>query len=136
MKKFLTLFIVVLLAFSLVGCKKTIANVDTVENKVVITITDQVEQDVTLFEFMGVLKDNNLLTYEYNTGAYGAYITSINGVQAALNQFWGLYSDDEEFTTTTDQIECNGKVYSQTILGAESLIVKQNKTYIWVLIEF
>jgi hypothetical protein len=136
MKKFLTLFIVVLLAFSLVGCKKTIANVDTVENKVIITVTDQVEEDTNLFEFMGVLKDNNLLTYEYNTGAYGAYITSINGVQADFNQFWGLYSDDEEFTTTTDQIECNGKVYSQTILGAESLIVKQNKTYIWVLIEF
>ena len=136
MKKFLTLFIVVLLAFSLVGCKKTIANVDTVENKVIITVTDQVEEDTNLFEFMGVLKDNNLLTYEYNTGAYGAYITSINGVQADLNEFWGLYSDDEEFTTTTDQIECNGKVYSQTILGAESLIVKQNKTYIWVLIEF
>ncbi len=136
MKKFLTLFIVVLLAFSLVGCKKTIANVDTVENKVIITVTDQVEEDTNLFEFMGVLKDNNLLTFEYQTSSYGAYITSINGVHAGLNQFWGLYSDDEEFTTTTDQIECNGKVYSQTILGAESLIVKQNKTYIWVLIEF
>jgi hypothetical protein len=85
---------------------------------------------------MGVLKDNNLLTYEYQIKSYGAYITSINGVQADFNQFWGLYSDDEEVTSTAYQIECNGKIYSQTILGAESLIVKQNKTYIWVLIEF
>ena len=136
MKKFLTLFIVVLLNISFVGCKKTIANVDTVENKVVITITDQVEENTNLFDFMNILKDNNLLTFEYQTSSYGAYVTAINGVQATLSQAWMVYSDDEEFTSNAYQIECNGKLYSQTILGAESLIVKQNKTYIWVLMDF
>ncbi len=138
MKKLVNLLLIVVLSFSLLfsACKPSVANVDTVENKVVIVVNGNVEDNVSLLSFMATLKNENLLDYKYQSGQYGAYITAINGVQASLNQGWMLYSDDGDFTANNYQIELNGKIYSQTVVGCENLIVKKGMTYIWVLEDF
>lgn len=137
MKKFTNFLLVLLLICSLtfVGCKPKIANVDTIEDKVVIFINDDID-DVNLLTFMNLLKDDELLTFDYQDSTYGAYITAINGVYAGASEWWALYSDDQDVTSDAYQIEYDGKIFYQTILGCESLIVKQNKTYIWVLMGY
>ncbi len=133
MKKFFVALLVVLLLF-MVGCQREMAKVDTLEEKVVITITGDIDEDISLFDYMLQMQENEEIEFTYSNGQYGAYILSINNITAKPNEFWALYTDDEEFSSTEwGQVEYKEKIYASSSLGCETLNVKNGNTYIWVL---
>ena len=133
MKKIFVALLVVLLLFT-VGCQRKMAKVDTLEEKVVITITGDVNEDISLFDYMLQMKENGEIEFTYSNGQFGAYILSINDITAKTTEFWGLYTDDEEFSSIEwGQVEYKEKIYASSSLGCEGLKVKKGKTYIWVL---
>ncbi len=129
MKKLLTLLLVTLTAlmmFTACGKNKDPLVISETDEFVVIKCQTD-EQDLTLASYMDGLDDIFVIE--------NGMVVSINGIKNAADwsYCWMLYTDDEEMSNTAwGEIEYKDKVYGSAVLGADSLVVKNGKTYIWV----
>ena len=144
MKKLLSLILVIVTIFSLstlVSCKKKFdgeikATVSQEQGEngeicpVVITVlTQQNLKDATLIDCMNQLLDKNELSFSVENGM----ITKINGTKNGTNSYWMLYTNDTENSNTAwGTYEYEQVVFGSAMLGAESLLIKEGCTYIWV----
>lgn len=129
MKKLLTLLLVTLTAlmmFTACGKNKDPLVISETDEFVVIKCqTDK--EDLTLASYMDGLDDIFVIE--------NGMVVSINGIKNAADwsYCWMLYTDDEEMSNVAwGEIEYKDKVYGSAVLGADSLVVKNGKTYIWV----
>jgi hypothetical protein len=129
MKKLLTLLLVTLTAlmmFTACGKNKDPLVISETDEFVVIKCQTE-KEDLTLASYMDGLDDIFLIE--------NGMVVSINGIKNAADwsYCWMLYTDDEEMSNVAwGEIEYKDKVYGSAVLGAESLVVKNGKTYIWV----
>ncbi|MBD5632272.1 MAG: DUF4430 domain-containing protein [Clostridia bacterium] len=130
MKKLSALILSVLACCFIAACAvRDPVKVD--ENSVIITATDSSYDfnGKTLKDFMDYLQEGGKLTYSVNNGM----VTSVNGKANTLNSYWMLYTNDTENSNTEwGTVDYEGEVYGSATLGAESLIIKESSTYIWV----
>ncbi len=134
MKKLLTLVLtitLVLTASVLTACKKEPLVVKESDTYVVIKVkTDKT--DLTLADYMASLDD-----YKDMFVIKSGMVVSINGIENAADwsSCWMLYTDDyrEEFSNSAwGTIVYKEKTYNSAAYGAESLIVCDGCTYIWI----
>ena len=135
MKKLLTLLLVVALTVCtlLVGCNETPLVLKESDTFVVITAKDSGE-NTTLIDYI-----NSLDEYKDMFVIEGGMVTSIDGVanKADWSECWMIYTSDEEFSSVEwGTVEYDGKTYGSAVLGAESLIVKNDCLYIFVYQSF
>lgn len=129
MKKLLTLLLVTLTALMLfTACAKEKDPLVIAESDEFVVIKCQTDkEDLTLASYMDGLDDIFVIE--------NGMVVSINGIKNAADwsYCWMLYTDDEEMSNTAwGEIEYKDKVYGSAVLGADSLVVKNGKTYIWV----
>ena len=124
MKKLLTLTLAVLLAFSLIACKKAPIVVKDGDNTVVVTATSA-NSGATLVEYMNEIKTVSFVVEN-------KMVTSIDGISNTSTSFWMLYTDDADNSDTSYSIEYKEKTYGTSLYGIETLVVKNGCTYIWV----
>ena len=134
MKKFLSLVLALTLALTvavLTACKKEPLVIKESDTYVVIKVeTDKT--DLTLASYMASLEE-----YKDMFVIESGMVVSINGIENASDwsQCWMLYTDDyrEEFSNSAwGTVVYKDKTYNSAALGAESLIVKNGCTYIWI----
>ena len=83
----------------------------------------------TLVDYMEYLDEKERLDYELENGM----ITEINDLENGLNSYWMLYTDDPNFSNDAwGTYEYKGKTYGSATLGACSLKINKEYTYIWV----
>lgn len=107
------------------------------EKTIVISVekNDLKDGEMTLLEYMEVLKNEGKLEFTVNNGM----VTSINNVENAqdYSSCWMLYtSDTENSNEAWGTVKYNEKNYASSTLGAESLIIKEGQLYIWAYITF
>ncbi len=134
MKKFLTLLLtltVIVTASAFTTCKKEPLVVKESDTYVVVKV-ETTETDLTLAKYMASLEE-----YKDMFVIKNGMVVSINGLEnpADWSACWMLYTDDyrEEFSNSAwGTIVYKGKTYNSAAFGAESLIVKDGCTYIWI----
>ena len=113
--------------------------VQQTDTEVYFTVNSKVMKDVTgkkLVDYMDALVAKKELTYSAPvTGSYAMLVTlNDRTADAAKNEYWFIYSDDEEYSNETwGTYEMNGKTYKSTTLGITDLPIKEGKTYIFVI---
>ena len=134
MKKFLSLVLALTLAFTiavLTACKKEPLVIKESDTYVVINVeTDKT--DLTLASYMASLSEYKDM-FVINNGM----VVSINGIENASDwsACWMIYTDDyrEDFSNSAwGTIVYKEKTYNSAAFGAESQIVKDGCTYIFV----
>ena len=134
MKKFLSLLLTLLIIIaiaSVTACKKQPLVIKESDTYVVIKVESK-EINLTLANYMASLED-----YKDMFVIKNGMVTSINGIENALDwsACWMLYTDDyrEEISNASwGTIVYKDKTYNSSAYGAESLIVKDGCTYIWI----
>ncbi len=134
MKKFLSLVLALTLALSVAvftACTKDPLVIKESDTYVVIKV-ETTKEDLTLANYMASLDE-----YKDMFVIENGMVTSINGIENALDwsACWMLYTDDyrEEFSNASwGTIVYKDKTYNSSVYGAESLIVKDGCTYIWI----
>ena len=100
---------------------------------VAITVSQAVEENTTLIEVMQEMKTAGEFDFQMENGM----IVEINGKTNTTNSFWMLYTTDAENANTHwGTFEWNGKTLGSAIVGADTLVVKQGETYVWVYQSF
>ena len=124
---FVSLLTTVLLSvFCFVACG------DSVE-PVAITVSQAVEEDTTLLEVMQEKKTTGELDFQIENGM----IVQIGTTKNTTNSFWMLYTTDAENANAQwGTFEWNGETLGSAIVGADTLVVKQGETYVWVYTTF
>lgn len=128
MKKLLTL--VATLFTVCICCLVAACSDKKPETTVIITAQDDTFDfdNKSLKDYMDFLQDNGKLTYSISYGM----VTAINGKANTTKSFWMLYTDDSENSNTSwGELEYEGAVYGSATSGAEDLVVKENRIYIW-----
>ena len=142
MKCILTLLIAtVLCLFGFTACKKEMGEtkalvLECVTETMVVMKIVEAEENATALSALTKLKQDGEIAFVSVDGAYGAYITSINGKaeqsSGTSGYSWMLYTSDAENSSTEfGSVEYNGKTYGQASQGASSLVVKAEEYYIW-----
>ncbi len=99
---------------------------------VVITVEEaRVGDGTTLKQYMDMLVADGTLTYEMDNGM----VTMMGGVADKSGHYWMLYTDDPAYEGGWGQCSYEGKTYVSASVGAESLYVRADCTYIWYLQE-
>ena len=131
MKRKLISFVTLLAtAFLSVFC--LIACGDNVE-PVAITLSQAVEENTTLLEVMQERKTAGELDFQMENGM----VVEINGTKNTTNSFWMLYTTDKDNANEQwGKFEWKGETLGSAVVGAETLVVKQGETYIWVYQSF
>lgn len=129
MKKFLALFVTLLLAITMAGCKKPPLVISESDTYVIINVQNA-EENQSLASYMASLEDyKDMFTIE------DGMVISINGISNALDwsACWMLYTNDEALSDTGwGTAQYNGEIFGSALYGAERLIVKNGKSYIWI----
>ena len=139
MRRFLNLLVCALVIFIgftfIVGCSpKDPLVIKESDTYIVINVSNEqmtISNDTTLLDYMNSLKNDGELVFELNNGM----VNSINGIANPLDwsSCWMLYTSDENNANNAwGTIEYKGKVYGSALFGAETLIVKDGYTYVWV----
>ena len=142
----LALMLVLTVVFGAVACKDTkepqsntsvqLKEIDSLkiseDGAVVITLDKTVMADVTgkhLVDYMNALKDQGYFVYEEKSGL----VTSVMNIKPqASNEYWFLYTDDEENSSTQwGQYDAGDKTYGSANYGITDLPLKEGKTYIF-----
>ena len=89
----------------------------------------------TLKECMDDLKTHGKLDFTETSSEYGAFITSVNGIENTSLKYWMLYTDDAENSDSWSQIEYQSKTYNIANYGASDLVIAKGCIYIWVYTE-
>lgn len=139
MKKIISLLtgisIIIASLFCVACMKPTPKVIKESDTYFVINVTDKVDADTTLYEYMITLRDDGQITF---TDADGM-ITSLNGIsnKSDWSEVWMVYTTDEDNSNTAwGLVEYNGKTYGSAMYGAEELKVKQGESYIWLYQSF
>ena len=109
------------------------ALVKILDNIVIITVDSsymQITEQTVLVDYMTKLKEDGAIDFALKDGM----VSSINGQEnpADWSKCWMLYSDDAELTNDAwGSVTVGEKTYFSAILGAESLPIKDGKTYVW-----
>lgn len=122
----------------LVACND---NDDTSTKNITVTLMDNEQTVTTDKAYLGdVLKDlkaSGLIKFEYQDGAYGMFITSINGKKLASNEFVAIYlsSDNPDYADQLiPTITIGDTTYYSATKGADTLpIIDGIKYYLTVL---
>ena len=131
------LFIVLLMG---VGCfgKKAPTVIKESDTYIVINVSSEtmdINENITLVEYMYALKEKGELTFEMKNGM----VSSVNGIEnpADWSSCWMLYTGDADNANTAwGEVEYKGVVYGSAIFGAESLKIKNGCLYIWIFQAF
>ena len=134
MKKFLSLVLALTLALTvavLTACTKDPLVIKESDTYVVIKV-ETTKTDLTLANYMASLDE-----YKDMFVIESGMVKSINGIENAADwsACWMLYTDDyrEEFSNSAwGTVIYKDKTYNSAAYGAESLIVKNGCTYIWI----
>lgn len=134
MKKFLTLLLtltVIVTASVFTACKKEPLVIKESDTYVVINVETD-ETDLTLASYMASLSEYKDM-FVINNGM----VVSINGIENASDwsACWMIYTDDyrEDFSNSAwGTIVYKEKTYNSAAFGAESQIVKDGCSYIFV----
>ena len=134
MKKLLTLALALTIALTatlISACKKEPLVIKESDTYVIVKVKTD-ETDLTLANYMNSLED-----YKDMFVIENGMVISINGIQNASDwsACWMLYTDDyseEASNSAWGTLEYQEKTYNSAALGAESLIVKDGCSYIWV----
>jgi hypothetical protein len=106
-------------------------------NTIVVIQVDETDGKANVFNAMEYLKAQGELSYVAQDGAYGAFITEINGKGAAQTgansgYSWMLYTSDKDYANPDmGTVEYGGNTYGSATVGASSVIVKAGEYYIW-----
>ncbi len=135
LSKVLALILVVACLFSVTACKKEPLVIKESDTYVVIKV-ETTKTDLTLADYMAGLEE-----YKDMFVISNGMVVSINGIKNAIDfsSCWMLYTDDyrEGFSNAMwGTIEYKEKVYNSAAYGAESLVVIDGATYIWVYKSF
>ena len=137
---------VIFSAFCLVACNRggettaRLVEEHTSATQIVMTI-EKTDGKATAFDALKSLRNQDLISFDYSTSSYGAYITSINGKAEVITEStansskgssWILYTSDMDSAYDTKTIMIGETVCGQSSLGASSLIVKEGVLYVWV----
>ena len=134
MKKLLLTLLTIVFMFSAIACGGETHVIKETDEKIIITVSNEyveIKKTMTLIEYMEFLKKDGKLEFEIVSGM----ITSINGIEnpADFTSCWMLYTNDKELSNEDwGTAEYNGETYGSAILGAESLIIKDGCSYIWL----
>ncbi len=155
MKRKITTFFTLIFTFivsvcCLIACKpaeesggETIAKLveaQSSETQIVMTI-EEADGTANAFDALKSLRNQDLISFDYTSSVYGAYITSINGKAEAVFEStansskgasWMLYTSDMENAYDMTTITIDGVVCGQSSVGASSLKVKKGCLYVWV----
>lgn len=136
MKKLLTFILtltVMASALLFTACDKNKEPLVIKESDTYVVISvDTDKTDLTLSAHMSSLEDfKDMFVIE------SGMVVSINGIQNAsdYSSCWMLYTDDysEDCSNSAwGTVEYKEKTYNSAMFGAESLIVKDGCTYIWI----
>ena len=122
----LILLCVVLSCAFLCGCSPV------KKDKVVLTPSQEYVGQ-TLSVYMQAEKDQNKLDFTIEN----SMVVSLNGVKNTTNTYWMLYTDDAANSDADwGTITHEGKTYALASLGAESIVIADGCTYIWVFTKF
>lgn len=123
-----TLLATVLLSvFCFVACGEE--NVEPVA----ITVSQTVEENTTLLQVMQEKKTAGELDFKMENGM----LVEINGTSNTTNSYWMLYTSDENNSNAEwGTYEWNGEMLGSAIAGADTLVVAQGETYLWVYTSF
>ena len=127
MRKTALLLLVVIMALTVlcfVGCNKN-------QNEVIITIDKKYDlsNGNTLEDYMEYLEEKGKLEFEEEDGM----IIEINGIKNTLNSYWMLYTNDNANSNSAwGTYEYKDQTFGSATLGAESLIINKDYTYVWV----
>lgn len=125
--------VLALCCFALIACGKQPAVVVDGDYVVITVKAENVESGATLKEYMDYLQANDELTYAISDGM----VVSINGKKANGNQYWMLYTNDEENSNEAwGTCIYQDVTYHSAAYGAETLVVKDGCVYIWYLQTF
>lgn len=138
----ITLFLTLVLCIcGCTACKKETGEtkslvLESVTETMVVMKIVEAEEGATALSALTKLKEDGAIDFISKQGAYGAYITSINGkaeqASGTSGYSWMLYtSDTDNASTEFGSVEYNGKTYGQASAGASSLVVKEGEYYIW-----
>ena len=129
MKKLVALLLVTFCAIFAFGCNPSNPPADV---KFTVEISN-VESGATVLDYMNYLQAEGEFTFVIESGM----VISMNGISGASNQYWMLYTDDENNSNATwGTITANGVTYASASLGCESLPAVDGATYIWRLMTF
>lgn len=152
MKRKITAFFTFVLTVALTVCclvacgdkggetKAKLVTDQTSDVQIVMTI-EETDGNANAFDALKSLRNQDLLSFDYTTGSYGAYITSINGKAEVVTEStansskgasWMLYTSDMDNAYDTTTITVGETVCGQASLGASSLTVKEGALYVWV----
>ena len=135
MRKLLLTLLTIVFLFSALACGESETYViKESDTKVIINVSSdylQITESTTLVEYMQKLKTDGQLEFEMVSGM----VTSINGIDnpADWSSCWMLYTNDAELSNAAwGTAEYYGETYGSAIVGAESLIIKNGCSYIWL----
>lgn len=106
-KNLLVLLLVILMPlFILTGCNKENNNDSISQNTIKIIIENEKKEELYNKEvstdkttLLDVLKENNEISLKYEDGSYGAYITSLMGIdqktEGKVMYYWSYYIDEK-----------------------------------------
>ena len=125
-------------ALMFVGCGKNQADP-------VIILVDHEEyafsDETTLYDYMLMLKDDGKIDFTCSEGAYGAFITSVNGVENGIagNPCWMIYTDDPEYVDNSEwgtEIQADGKTFRSATAGISGIKITDGCRYVLFLTAF
>ena len=96
-------------------------------------------EEMKLSAYMDAVKEAGKFGYETTEGAYGAYLTTVNGraADATKSEFWSLYTSNEEYNGEFgENYVYNGTTLYPASLGMDSLPVKTGETIMFILMTY
>lgn len=142
--KLVTLILTVVLSvLSLVSCNggETKAKLVSADETQIVMKIEETDGNATAFDALKSLRDQDLISFDYTTSQYGAYITSINEKAETVTEStantskgysWMLYTSDMENAYEADTITMDGTVCGSAAKGASLLQVKEGALYVWM----
>ena len=99
----------------------------------------KVEVSEGVFSLLKYLKDNENLTLEFNSGAYGAELTKLGALSPNDNEYicvWTSVSKDFDVSSWAQTTTYDGVSLTTSGLGVSSMTVEDNAVYYFSLVSF
>ena len=152
MKKLLLLTLIFSLLFTAVGCEPLFdkgAEEGLFGSCYVVIATDPVKEykvDLTkitpgegLISVLKYLRDTEGLTFTETSGAYGAYLTAVDGLVAGDTAYIALYTSvtaDADVSAYADPISSKESTLTTAGVGASSLRIEEDAVYYIALVSY
>lgn len=147
MKVMVSILVLLIIVCAFVGCEKgPQTTVPENENPqvviqegnavVVVAVKEYMDKakDNYLKSYLDVLVEEKILTYTGKEDTWGIFVTEVNGITTTkTNEFWGIYTSDEENANREYGIEYNSKFWYQTNFGISQMPIKENVQYLFII---